>query len=280
MCPLIKSPLIEPRTLASRLGAPDLRIADVRWQLGAPEAGRRDFAAGHIPGSVFVDLETDLRSTTGPARHALPSVPVFLQRMEALGFGREQTIVVVDDANGAIASRLWWMLDDLGHPDVRVLSGGLATWRDLSLPWTTEPTAAATPGSLHGLRESWTHVVTIDEVGGPGRQGRLLDARAPERYRGDVEPIDPAAGHIPGALNLPFVNTLDEHGRLLPPEQLREVLGITAGTADTVYCGSGVTACLLALAYRHAGLPRPKLYAGSWSEWSGSSGAVETGDGG
>ncbi|MEM1245887.1 MAG: sulfurtransferase [Acidobacteriota bacterium] len=266
--------LIEPDELRRRLTDPNLRIADVRWQLGAPEAGREAYDGGHIPGALFLDLETDLRSEQGPARHALPEPVDLRRRMEELGFSDDQTIVAVDDARGAIAARLWWMLDDLGHADVRVLHGGLEAWRDLDLPWTDETTDVAAAGSLCSLRDRWSRAIEVDDLS--EASGRLLDARAPERYRGEVEPIDPAAGHIPGALNLPFAATLDDRGRFLDRDALRAVLG-SNGAADTVYCGSGVTACHLALAFRLAGLPAPQLYAGSWSEWSGLGREVATG---
>ncbi len=267
-------PLIEPSDLAARLASPELRVADVRWRLGDEAFGRAAFAAGHLPGAVFLDLETDLRAAEGPGRHPLPDPSSLALTLGEKGFGSEHHIVVVDDAAGAIAARLWWMLDDLGHPRVQVLHGGLSAWSAAGLPWTREIVAPA-PAHME-LRTSWRR--TVDRHAVLSREGlRLLDARAPARYRGDEEPIDPVAGHVPGASNLPFDELLDSESRFLPPDQLRQRIGGDERT-DTVYCGSGVTACHLALAYRLAELPPPLLYPGSWSDWSTAGEEVATGD--
>jgi thiosulfate/3-mercaptopyruvate sulfurtransferase len=267
--------LISAEALLARLDDPALRVADVRWWLSDPAKGRRDYATGHVPGAVFVDLDTDLVAPEGPGRHPLPHPGAFLRRMEALGFDDASDIVAYDDAGGTIAARLWWMLDDLGHPRVRVLDGGIQAWvaagGSLTAVVPTPP-----PGGLR-LRERWTR--TIDREALTARLGevRLLDARAGERYRGEVEPIDPVAGHIPTAVSRPSALSLAPDGRFLPAAELR--VGLLAGAADTVTsCGSGVTACHTALAMRIAGLPDPLLYPGSYSDWSRAGMPVATGD--
>jgi thiosulfate/3-mercaptopyruvate sulfurtransferase len=270
--------LISAEGLLARLGAPDLRIADVRWSLADPGAGRRDYAAGHLPGAVFVDLDSDLVAPRGPGRHPLPDPTVFARRLEALGFDAASDIVAYDDAGGTIAARLWWMLDSLGHQRVRVLDGGIGAWLAAGGPTTVEVPALA-PGQLR-LRDRWSR--TIDREGLVARLGsvRLLDARAAERYRGQVEPIDPVAGHIPTAVSLPTAGSLAPDGRLLPVDALRVRFGgDEAGGRDVVVaCGSGVTACHHALAMRAAGLPDPLLYPGSYSDWSSSGLPVASGD--
>jgi thiosulfate/3-mercaptopyruvate sulfurtransferase len=267
--------LIDPAELLDRLGEPGLRVADVRWWLADPAKGRRDYAVAHIPGAVFVDLDRDVVASEGPGRHPLPDPAAFLRRMEALGFDRSSSIVVYDDAGGTVAARLWWMLDDLGHPDVRVLDGGLHAWIALGGP-LTDALPAHPPGRLP-LRERWAR--TIDQADLIDRLGSVsvIDARAPERYRGDIEPIDPVAGHIPTALSRPTAGNLGPDERFLAPAELRarfEQLGPDVVTA----CGSGVNACHNALAMRIAGLPDPLLYPGSYSDWSRSGLPIETGD--
>jgi len=269
--------LISPDELLARLGDPALRICDVRWWLTDPGKGRRDYAAAHIPGAVFVDLDTDLAAPAGPGRHPLPSPAAFAARMAALGIGDEHEVVVYDDAGGTVAARLWWMLDDLGRAGVRLLDGGVAAWTAAGGTLTDEvPTLA--PATLT-LRDAWTRVLDRDGIAGRLRAGdlTLLDARAPERYRGDVEPVDPLPGHIPGAVSRPTAGNLGPDGRFLDPEVLRarfDMLGTTVATS----CGSGVTACHNALAMRVAGLPDPILYPGSYSDWATAGMPVATGD--
>jgi thiosulfate/3-mercaptopyruvate sulfurtransferase len=267
--------LISADALLARLGDPDLRIADVRWWLADPGKGRRDYEAGHIPGAVFVDLDADLASRSGPGRHPLPEPAAFLRRMEELGFDDTADVVVYDDASGTIAARLWWMLDDLGHARVRVLDGGIQAWVAAGGPLSTDvPIMAA--GRLR-VRERWTR--TIDREALTGRLGRasLIDARAPERYRGAMEPIDALPGHIPTAISRPTAGNLGPDGRFLAPEALRARFA-PLGDEVVTSCGSGVTACHNALAMRIAGLPDPLLYPGSYSDWSRAGLPVATGD--
>lgn len=266
------SDVISPAELAARLGTPDLRLIDCRASLQDPLAGRAAYEEGHLPGATFADLVDDL---SGPiiaghtGRHPLPPVDVFVDRLRGWGIGNSSQVVAYDDAGGAFAARLWWMLHWLGHDAVAVLDGGFTAWLAEQRPVTSEvPSLSRADFSAAPRREL---LVSASEVAAPQSIARkLFDARAPERFRGDVEPIDPVAGHIPGAVNLPFADNLSA-GRFRPAAELRErfagALGDTAPEEAIVYCGSGVTACHDVLAFARAGLPLPKLYAGSWSEW-------------
>jgi thiosulfate/3-mercaptopyruvate sulfurtransferase len=267
--------LIAPETLLERIGAPDLRLADVRWWLTDPAKGRRDFAAAHLPGAVFVDLDADLTAPSGPGRHPLPSPTAFAARMAALGIDDQSDVVVYDDAGGTIATRLWWMLDDLGHPRVRLLDGGLAAWTAVGGPLTAA-VAPYPPGRLN-LRDRWTR--TIDREGLKTRLGSvaLIDARAPERYRGDIEPVDAVPGHIPTAVSRPTAGNLAPDGRFLGRDLLRARFEGLGGVS-VAYCGSGVNACHNLLAIRLAGLPDGLLYPGSYSDWAGTGMPIATGD--
>ena len=279
--------LISAGQLAARTLDPDLRVVDVRWYLGRPGDGRIAYDAGHIPGAIFVDVDADLVAATGPGRHPLPDPTVFASRMGALGIGSEHRVVVYDDVGGWVAARLWWMLDDLGHRAVSVLDGGYQAWTGGGHP--VEVAGSAWPAAGLVLADRWTKVVDRDEL--RARLGKVivLDARAAPRYRGEVEPIDPIAGHIPTAQNAPTDGNLGVEGRFLSAGELEarfRALGVSgpdgpdgsggAGGANGVdgppqvvnSCGSGVSACHNALAMRIAGLPDPLLYPGSWSDWS------------
>ena len=270
--------LITPAELLDRLSNPSLRIADVRWWLADPGKGRRDYEAAHIPGAVFIDVDTDLVAAVGPGRHPLPSPADFAARMAALGFGDESEIVAYDDAGGAIAARLWWMLDDLGHPRVSVLDGGIVAWIAAGGPTTdaVDPSPAR-PARLT-LRTAWSRTITREElVPRLGSSVAVIDARAPERYRGDIEPVDPVPGHIPTAISLPIGGNVGPDGRFLDPAALRARFESLGGEVVTT-CGSGVNACQNALAMRVAGLPSPLLYPGSYSDWSRAGMPIATGD--
>jgi thiosulfate/3-mercaptopyruvate sulfurtransferase len=271
--------LISAEELAARLREPGLRIADVRWYVGEPERGRREYAEGHLPGAVFVDLDRDLAAADGPGRHPLPEPTTFAARMAELGIGRDDLVVAYDDSLGTIAARLWWMLDNLGHDRVALLDGGLKAWRAAGLPLSTEP---LTPGAARDplvVPAAWSRVIDRRALIGRLDRVALLDARAPERYRGETEPVDPRPGHIPSAISAPARMSLDSDGRFLPPPELAERL-TSAAPADRVIvvsCGSGVTACHTAFAFRLAGLPDPLLYPGSYSDWSRTDLPVATG---
>jgi len=269
--------IISPEALLARLDDPDLRIADVRWYLGRPGAGLAAYSEGHLPGAIFVDLDADLSAPSGPGRHPLPDPAAFARHLGNLGFGVDHLIVAYDDAGGGVAARLWWMLDDLGHPNVAVLDGGIGAWTAAGLRLTTDEPDRL-PVALE-LADRWTNVIQRDEL--TRRLGKvvLLDARAPERYRGEVEPIDPAAGHIPTARSAPLGENLDQAGRFRAPAELTtrfRALGADRGTVVTS-CGSGTNACQNALAMRLAGLPDPLLYVGSFSDWSRSGMRVAVG---
>jgi thiosulfate/3-mercaptopyruvate sulfurtransferase len=276
----LPSPLVSPEELAARLGDTRLRVADARWYLGQPGEGRHRYASGHIPGAVFVDVDTDLAAPPGPGRHPLPDPRSFVARIGALGIGDEHDIVVYDDAGGTIAARLWWMLDALGHRSVAVLDGGLPAWEAAGLPMTAE-VPSYPPAGLTARAGDWPR--TVDREALKQRLGSvvLLDARAGPRYRGEVEPVDRVPGHIPTALSAPTDGNLDARGRFAAPDTLRarfERLGATSASGDVITsCGSGITACHNALAMRVAGLPDPILYAGSYSDWSTSGEPVAAG---
>jgi thiosulfate/3-mercaptopyruvate sulfurtransferase len=270
--------LVSAEDLRRRVDAADprLRLCDVRWYLGKPGAGRAAWETGHIPGAVFVDLDHDLVGR-GDGRHPLPSPTAFAARLAELGVGNEHDVVAYDDQGGAVAARLWWMLDNLGHPSVAVLDGGLRAWTEAGGELTTDPPKHR-PADLR-LATEWTRI--LDREALKARLGSvvLLDVRAGERYRGEVEPIDPVAGHIPTARSAPAGENLGSGGRFLPPETLRERYAtLGCGESEVVTsCGSGVTACHTALAMRVAGLPDPVLYPGSFSDWSRAGEAVTTG---
>jgi len=269
--------LISPEALHERLADPRLRLADVRWYLGKPGAGHAAFEAGHLPGAVFLDLDTDLSAPTGPGRHPLPDPGSLARRLGGLGIGTEAFIVAYDDAGGGVAARLWWMLDDLGHLDAAVLDGGIGAWTAAGYPLSTG--MAAWPPARLELAPRWSKVVDREALVPRLGSVVLLDARAPARYRGDVEPIDPVAGHIPTALNAPLDGNLGPDGRFLPPAALAaRFQGLVGAGAEVVTsCGSGTNACQNALAMRLAGLPDPVLYPGSYSDWSRAGMPVATG---
>jgi thiosulfate/3-mercaptopyruvate sulfurtransferase len=257
---------------------PDLRIADVRWYLAEPGRGRREYEAGHINGAVFVDTETVLTAPTGPGRHPLPEPRAFTDAIGRLGIGHQHRVIVYDDpATTLAASRMWWMLEDLGHPSVRLLDGGFAAWMAAGGPTTTD--TPQHPAVRVDLATSWSRVIDRAELRPRLGEVVLLDARAGERYRGEIEPIDPVAGHIPTAVSLPGSGNVGPDGRFLDAKRLRDRF-VEAGALDhevVTSCGSGVTACHNALAMRIAGLPDPILYPGSYSDWSRSGDAIAVG---
>jgi thiosulfate/3-mercaptopyruvate sulfurtransferase len=233
-----------------------------------------------VPGAVFVDLDTQLTAPTGPGRHPLPSPAEFAAHMAALGIGREDEVVAYDDAGGTIAARLWWMLDALGVR-VAVLDGGLPAWQAAGHRVTTEAPALVA-AQFDVASDEWPRTLDRETLKQRMDSVVLLDARAGARYRGEIEPVDPVAGHIPGAISAPTDGNLDGAGRFATADALRArfdaVAGGDASRADVVTsCGSGITACHNALAMRVAGLPDPILYPGSYSDWSRSGEPVATG---
>lgn len=263
------TPWISPEALLADIDAPDLRVIDVRSSLADREAGRREYRAGHLPGAIFLDLDTDLSSPPGRhgGRHPLPDPAQAATTFGAAGIGSGTRVVVYDDAAGMIAGRLWWMLRWLGHERVQVLDGGVPAWLDAGGTLVTDvprPAQAAfepRPRDDVAVDRDWL----LARLGDPGVV--VVDARAPERYRGEVEPIDPRGGHIPGAINRPYAENLDG-GRFRPLAELvdryRDLQG--AGTV-VVYCGSGVSAAHDLMALEASGVTGARLYPGSWSDW-------------
>jgi thiosulfate/3-mercaptopyruvate sulfurtransferase len=264
--------LIDVETLAAQLRDPALRIFDCRSDLTDPAAGRAAYWRGHLPRARYAHLNDDLSApvTAQTGRHPLPAVETFTETLRGWGVGHDSLVVVYDECTGAYAARLWWMLRWLGHDAVRVLDGGYARWTGLGLPVTTAPAPDVPRGDFRP-RPRPEMLVSAEEVLAVSRATPVLDARAAERFRGDVEPIDAVAGHVPGAVNHPYTKSLGADGRLLAPDDLRSLLRSTLGSAapgrSIAMCGSGVTACHLLLALEHAGLSGARLYPGSWSEW-------------
>ena len=262
--------LITPDDLADLIAAGrGVRVLDVRWRLDRPD-GRPEYLAGHVPGAVFVDLDRELASHGAPTdgRHPLPDVSDLQAAARRWGIDEGDTVVVYDDLASLSAARAWWVLTDAGIADVRILDGALSAWSRAGYPLEAGD-VVPDPGAVV-LSAGHLPQVTIDEAAALAASGALLDVRAPERYRGDVEPMDPRAGHIPGSLNLPTAGNVGEDGRFLAPEALRrrfEQVGVDDVSPVALSCGSGVSAAHAFVAMRLAGL-QPQLYAGSWSQWS------------
>ncbi len=260
------------RWLHDHLDDPTVRVVDLRWYLQG-RRGADEYARGHLRNAVFVDLEHALTGPVGPGRHPIPSPAQFERAMRAAGISSSTRVVVYDDAGGSIAARLWWLLTHHGHARVHVLDGGLAAWTAAGYALTADvPTVPE--GTLSVRRNRVLPVVDRHAVEAARHRHNtvLLDARAAERFRGDVEPIDARAGHIPGARNAPWMENLAD-GRFLDARALRvkyRRLGVRRGVTAVCYCGSSVTACHTVLALTLAGVPaaRVRLYEGSWSDWA------------
>ena len=266
----LPGPLVSVGWLADHLSDPALRVADVRWSLAGPP-GRERYAAGHIRGAVFLDADRELSSPgEGPGRHPIPTPSKLSRVLGAAGIGDEHVVVAYDDSGGSIAARLWWLYRHFGHDGAcAVLDGGVGAWTDAGLELATDaPEHAPTTWTAWEPRDD---AVDADGVAGL-LEGDvlLLDARAEERYRGEIEPIDPRPGHVPGALSAPFSANLDAAGHFLAPEVLRRRYA-ALGAEDrpvVAYCGSGLTAAHDLLALELAGIEGGRLYEGSWSDWS------------
>jgi thiosulfate/3-mercaptopyruvate sulfurtransferase len=251
-------------------------LLDVRWRLVGPP-GEVEYDAGHLPGASYVDLDRDLadpaRPDHGGGRHPLPDPARFGAAMRAAGVRRGRGVVVYDDAGGTTAARLWWLLTHHGHRDVRLLDGGLAAWRDAGIALDTERPDVS-PGDWEPVVPGLLPVLDADAAAAVATDGVLLDARAGERYRGETEPVDPVAGHVPGAVSVPSAEWLDADGRMLAAEQILArlaELGVSEGVDVATYCGSGVVASHTVLALATAGVDAA-LYAGSWSDWTSDPG--------
>ena len=266
--------LVTPDELEAALASPEPPLVlDVRWRLDRPD-GRPAYLEGHLPGAVYVDLDHELAAHGAPedGRHPLPPIEALQESARRWGLHQGQSVVVYDDLKNLSSARAWWLLRAAGVADVRLLDGALGAWTASGRALETGPVTPG-PGDVE-LAYGALPVLDIDEAAALPSTGVLLDARAPERYRGDVEPIDPRAGHIPGALNAPATGNVDADGRFLDGAALRtrfEELGVLADTPVGVYCGSGVTAAADAVALTLAGFA-PALYPGSWSQWSNTAG--------
>jgi thiosulfate/3-mercaptopyruvate sulfurtransferase len=265
--------LISPLALADNLDAPDWVIFDCRFSLADVTAGHKAYRFGHLPGARYADLNLHLSSPVKnyTGRHPLPDFSVLTQQLGLWGVKNRSQVIAYDDANGAFAGRMWWLLRSLGHDQVAVLDGGITQWQKLGLPLTTTlPKPISSCFRSYADNRSWLTATEV-ENGLASQNITLIDARTVERFKGLQEPIDPVAGHVPKAINRPFQLNLDKNGLFLPAAQLRlqfEQLTHSRLPQQVVHmCGSGVTACHNLLAMEHAGLSGSRLYAGSWSEW-------------
>ena len=258
--------LISVAELAGRIDDPDVVVCDVRWYLTDHDRGRREYEEAHLPGARFVDLHTDLAGGAGGGRHPLPTVEAFAAVLGRNGVQSGSFVVAYDSAGGATAARLWWMLRSVGHGRVVVLDGGYPAWVAAGHPVTADVPPES--GATYSPAPDWTGVVDADMVAqSAALGGTIIDARSPERFRGESEPIDARAGHIPGAINRFHEDTIGADGlHLSGPELVKQFAGV--GMNAIVYCGSGVTACHDLLVMSTIGLPGGRLYPGSWSQWS------------
>lgn len=267
--------LIPVAELSRHLNAANWRVVDCRFDLTNAAKGRSDYQQAHIPGAVYAHLDDDLAAPVTPdsGRHPLPPVADFVATLERLGISSQTQVIAYDAAGGGIAARLWWMLRWLGHDAVAVLDGGFAAWREAGLP--VDAASVSPPAGSFEPRPRREWVLATHELAdavAAGRPPALIDAREPARFNGEQEPIDSVAGRIPGAKNFPFAQNLQPSGLWRGATELQTAWqALFAGQSPTagwtVMCGSGVTACHLALSAERAGLPPPRLYAGSWSEW-------------
>lgn len=266
----LPGPIVSVAWLADHLDHPCMRVADVRWALAGPP-GRLRYRRGHLPGAVFLDAERELSSPgEGPGRHPVPSSEKLGRVLGEVGIGDEHVVVAYDDAGGSVAARLWWLYGHFGRGGrAAVLDGGIDAWSDAGLPLVKEPpdhpATTWTPGEP---RNDLVDTEAVRDL--LGGETLLLDARAPERYRGETEPIDLRAGHIPGAASAPWAQNLGQDGRFLPPKLLRARYA-ALGAVDrpvVAYCGSSLTATHDLLALELAGIDGARLYEGSWSHWS------------
>jgi len=266
--------LVDPNALIGQLDSQELKIIDCRFDLADPSAGRRGYAAAHIPGAVFMDLNDDLasRPKEQTGRHPLPDVARIEATIGRLGIGNTTPVVVYDNGNGAVAARAWWTFRWLGHTDIRLLDGGMSAWNAANYPLSGAAVTPAPAEFIANVRDelvitSGEIFANVDDI----ESLNLFDARDASRFSGEQEPIDKVAGHVPGAKNLPFPESLKADGRWKGREELAELwsgyLGHSRQTEWIAMCGSGVTACHLAISAVEAGYREPRLYVGSWSEW-------------
>jgi thiosulfate/3-mercaptopyruvate sulfurtransferase len=262
-------PLVTPEWLLDSLAQHDLVVVDCRWALGSPGAGRHAWEEEHIPGAHFLDVDEDLSGPPGEGRHPLPTADDFAATAASAGIGSASAVVAYDESGEGGAARLWWLLRHFGHDNAAVLDGGLRGWIAAGGPLDDVPPRPWSTGEQFEPHERKDDVFDTAAIAKRVERGdetiALVDARAPARFRGEMEPIDPVAGHIPGARNVPFAS-LAPDGRYLDPAQLRSQLDPGEGRELVAYCGSGITSATLVLAAEVAGL-RARLYPGSWSDW-------------
>ena len=268
--------LVRCAELAARLDDPDWRIFDCRFDLAAPARGEQAHAETHLPDAFYAHLDRDLSDPITPlsGRHPLPDPDRLCDWLGSHGVSRDTQVIVYDDTGGTMAVRLWWLLRWLGHDRVAILDGGWQAWGQAGLPLQTSPPGAVEAVTFEGSPD-WQQVVTTDTLNRQLQEGgdalQLMDARTAERFRGEAEPIDPVAGHIPGAMNLPLQDNLNQDGSFKSKEALQTLYAEALAGRDpdsiVAMCGSGVTACHNLLAMELAGLHGGRLYAGSWSEW-------------
>ncbi|WP_204137209.1 sulfurtransferase [Halomicronema sp. CCY15110] len=268
----LPTPLVDIQWLQAHLHDSNLIIVDCRFALGHPQQGRAEYLAAHIPGACYLDLNQDLSSPVGQqgGRHPLPNIDLFVSKLEGLGISSHPAtpVIAYDATKGAFAARLWWLLRYLGHDAVAVLDGGFPAWQAAQLPLTTA-VPERPPGQFSpAVQADWVADRSTVMAAQTEKSPALIDARSPERYRGEHEPIDPVAGAIPQALNFFWQTNLNEQGYFKPPAELAQ-LWQTMPTADAsiYYCGSGVTACVNLLAQAVMHRPMPQLYVGGWSDW-------------
>ncbi|MFD2670348.1 sulfurtransferase [Marinicrinis sediminis] len=270
--------------LLARLYENDIIIVDCRFQLGNSQAGKEAYEASHLPRAIYMDLEQDLSSPVlkHGGRHPLPNMEAFIDELGKRGIRSDSRVIAYDDQGGAMASRLWWLLKYVGHEHVYVMEQGFTAWQNTGYPVTQDPAPVAIPGSYAAQLQP-DMLVSMEEVREQLNQAHtvLIDSREAIRFAGKQEPIDPVAGHIPGARNFFWKEVLKEDGTWKSEQELRELFSdIDAASTIIVYCGSGVTACPNVIALQSAGFPNVKLYAGSWSDWiSYRDNPVATGEG-
>ncbi len=260
--------------LQSIIADDGVRVVDCRFSLQDPDAGLQQYLGSHIPGAVFADLDKDMAAAVqaDTGRHPLPDPVEFAKRVGQLGISRDTRVVAYDQASGALAARFWWLLRWLGHENTSLLDGGFARWEEIDL--AVESGQVGIEDTVFEADPDMTLVLTTDDIvvaGDSRHELQLVDARDRDRFDGVTEPIDPVAGHIPGTLNIPFSESLNENGTWRSAEDLQQLweraLGEGFGSPWSVMCGSGVTACHLVASGLRAGLPEPRVYIGSWSEW-------------
>jgi thiosulfate/3-mercaptopyruvate sulfurtransferase len=264
----MQQPLVSPEWLHDHLGKENVVVVDCRFTLGNPAQGYNDYLEAHIPGALYFHLEHDLSGPkrTHGGRHPLPDAESLVRLFSSAGIDSDATVIAYDDQDMAMAGRLWWLLRYMGHDRAAVLDGGIAAWKRAGYPLSQDVPTPKPRSFVPHIRPNM--LVDVEQVKGRGEQTALIDSRAGERYRGELETIDPKAGHIPGALHYFYKENLAADGTMLPAEQLKQRFAAVAGNDEIiVYCGSGVTATVNLLALYQAGRSDAKLYLGSWSDW-------------